>query len=295
MSSALVSYVAPYARSYLQRQARIHATRFGKYALHSAKFWASNRIRRFATKMYKSQSAKARRAMRNTFANKNTPDVPENLNEDSNQAGTAIATVTLSDDTLHYETFLNKVASGGSGGTRERNFIDVRGLKFELNVRNTNDFAVCFNVAVIIPKLPNLPSFSPYERFFTKPVTTGGYVGIDYNDATILNSDFKNTLPIFKGNYYVLYHRKFHIASKNVGGAGSGETCTIRGRDQDVAYIRKYIKYDCRHQVNSSYPEGVRPPILCYWWLPINQDNYLLGPPTDLKMNYHIRCYFKDQ
>jgi len=127
---------------------------------------------------------------------------------------------------------------------RQRNILNLRGVKMCLEVHNTQDDPLYYNCAVIVPKLSPSVSATGFFR--------GNGADRDVTFGTSLTGLQLHCLPINADKHYVLWHKRYKLNPISNTGyqAASGKSYMT---------IKKYLKFkrQVRYSDNAdTLPEG---------------------------------------
>lgn len=173
-----------------------------------------------------------------------------------NNSSTSLTTRTLY---VNQVTLLPKTATNDIN-SRQRDLINLRGVKICLAVNNTGGNVLYFNYAVIAPKrLSELVGGTTIPSFFRSSSDDARSV----NFSSALNAIEFKCLPINVDEYSVLMHRRYTIAPYQDAG---GITGPFNTQSKNWMHMMKYqrIGRQMRYNVAQSTPNNN--PIYCVFW-----------------------------
>lgn len=170
---------------------------------------------------------------------------------------------------------------------RIRDVINLRGVRVCMEVQNTSDAPMYFNMAIISPK--DGTSGIQQNDFF-RSQKGGGDRSVDFN-IQLTSGEF-HCLPINNDKYTVLKHKRFRLAPKPIGLTAANYT---QGQGLNYKNIDFYqpIKRQIRYQADSVTPQSGQ--VWMVWWC----DNFLTPGGTSSQVNkgffsYRTIAYFRE-
>lgn len=174
---------------------------------------------------------------------------------------------------------------GVSPDQRSRNFINISGIKVNLDLHNSTMKPLYFNMAIIHPRNTNPNTSSvPITNFFKQDDTSGG--AIDFSSS--LNSLQLSTLSINTDQHDVLWMKRFKI---NENGSATNYA-TEHGAD--TLSVREYVPVN--RQVRYDNPSGTScfdPIWLVYWSDGFHEDG-ISTTPNQFTAQWRVITYYRD-
>lgn len=256
MSTALVK--APLTAYQLARLARMYAARspYTRAGLRLASTAYSNRryfrpaynATRLAANLVRSKArAKLITSKRTKFG---TSNVGQPVGVDNGKHHQSLNTnpTSKSTRTLYDRGLFSGIVRGQNLNNRERNIIDVRGVRVCMELHNTSTSHLLFNIAVISPKAAADAIAITSTNFFRSEDNTDSR-GDDFADA--LTSNEFHCLPINTDLYTVLKHQRMVLAP------APGDATTFQSNTRDNYTTLQFwvpIKRQIRYENSTGEP-----------------------------------------
>lgn len=193
----------------------------------------------------------------------------------------------ISTRTLYIEDLsqLEKQTSSLEINKREREMVNLRGIKFCMELRNdTVDTPLYFNWAVISPKASASPSDNDFFRGYANDRSD------DFN-ASLTSNDF-HCRPINSDAYIVLTHRRLTLGGKKASDAYK-DTVPLNYRNvMKYMKIKRQVRYDTI-EGGQAAQEG-RKLFLVYWCDGFMTDGPNLPVANSMTLNRQVILYFRE-
>ena len=178
---------------------------------------------------------------------------------------------------------LTPVGQGTGINTRERDIINLRGIRLCMSVSNRQATPLLCNVAIVARKNEADPP-SITDNFFRG---TGGQRGQDFNLAQLDASEF-HCYPLNTDKFHVFWHKRFKL--QNVGGSTYNTS-----NSKSYIMFKKYlkIKRQVRYQTSAGTSEEV-PVRLLYWFDQIDSPANTAIVTGACFVQSHAIMYFRD-
>lgn len=153
-----------------------------------------------------------------------------------------------------YEFDLTQIARTSTNEiqNRQRDLLNIRGVRICMNITNTGTQPLFFNVAVITPKFGEAISTVDFFRSFGSTRST------DF--ATTLSPLQFHCLPINTDRYAIAWHARYTIGTANGGTSYSNEHIPNYKTIMKYVPIKRQQRFD-----NTDVGAAERPFFLVYW------------------------------
>lgn len=177
---------------------------------------------------------------------------------------------------------------------RERNLINLRGVKVCAEVRNLGNKPLYFNLAMICPKQDGLSDVDIASNFFRSNGMLSTERGVGFGRTDLLNSVDYHCKPLNTDKMTVIMHKRYTLAGLTATNSTTSGYGSQTGKT--YAFIQKYrkigrqIRYDSVTDVNPINGNV----FLAYWFDTMGSKRTTAAVADQAEIAYDLLTYFRD-